>query len=106
MEKKKISYYGRVLLIAAEVFLIGFLDYAVAHYLPFEMGHYISLNVLYCLPIIQTARLTAIHAKRRYDTHTSSFYRDGSGTFLERDRGGHFLAVFSQDCFRIKYVYP
>jgi diguanylate cyclase (GGDEF)-like protein len=73
MEEKNTSNYGLIMLIAAEVAFIGFLDYAAANYLPLEMGHYISLNVLYCLPIIQTARLTAIQAMRRYDTHTSTF---------------------------------
>ncbi|MGA9665138.1 MAG: GGDEF domain-containing protein [Gallionella sp.] len=73
MEEKSVSNYGTILLIAAEVAFIGFLDYAVASYLPIEMGHYISLNVLYCLPIIQTARLTAVQAIRRYDSHTSTF---------------------------------
>jgi len=38
----------------------------------FEMGKYISLDVLYCLPIIQTAHLTAIHATRRNDTQIST----------------------------------
>jgi len=37
-----------------------------------EIGKYLSLDVLYCLPIIQTAHLTAIHAARRYDTHAST----------------------------------
>lgn len=61
------------MLIAAEVFLISFLGYAVVKYSPIEMGRYISLDVLYCLPIIQTARLAAIHANRRSDTQTSTF---------------------------------
>lgn len=73
MEEKSTSNYGLILLIAAEVAFIGFLDYAAASYLPLEMGRYISLNVLYCLPIIQTARLASIQAMRRYDTHTSTF---------------------------------
>lgn len=73
MEEKSISYYGGVLLIAAEIFLISFFNYAAANYLPFEMGRYVSLDVLYCLPIIQTARLASVRTKRRYDTQTSSF---------------------------------
>jgi len=60
-------------LIVAEVFLISFLDYAVSIYLPTELGRYISLDVLFCLPIIQTARLASIRANRRYDTQTSTF---------------------------------
>lgn len=72
MTRQKISYYGRILLIAAEVFLISFSSYALGKYLPVEFGSYISLDVLYCLPIIQTARLAAIRATRRYDTQTST----------------------------------
>ena len=72
MTRQKISYYGRILLIAAEVFFISFSGYALGNYLPFEMGRYISLDVLYCLPIIQTARLAAIHSSRHYDTQTST----------------------------------
>ena len=74
MTGQNASYYARILLITAEVFLISFLSYAVGTYLPGEMGHYISLDVLFCLPIIQTARLAAIHsAVRRSDTQTSTF---------------------------------
>lgn len=73
MARQKTLYYGRVLLIVAEVFLISFLDYSVAIYLPTELGRYISLDVLFCMPIIQTARLASIRANRRYDTQTSTF---------------------------------
>lgn len=73
MARQKTLYYGRVLLIVAEVFLISFLDYSVAIYLPTELGRYISLDVLFCLPIIQTAHLASIRANRRYDTQTSTF---------------------------------
>ncbi len=74
MAGQKASYYARILLIGIEVFLISFLSYAAGEYLPGEMGNYISLDVLYCLPIIQTARLAAIHdAVRHSDTQTSTF---------------------------------
>jgi diguanylate cyclase (GGDEF)-like protein len=74
MAGQKTSYYARIFLIITEVFLIGFLGYAAREYLPGEMGNYISLDVLYCLPIIQTARLAAIHdAVRHSDTQTSTF---------------------------------
>jgi diguanylate cyclase (GGDEF)-like protein len=72
MATKNISYYGRILLIATEVLLISFVGYAVGNYLPIETGRYISLDVLYCLPIIQTARLAAIHATRHSDTQTTT----------------------------------
>ena len=73
MIRVKKIYYGRILLIVAEIFLISFLGYALAKYPPIEMWRYISLDVLYCLPIIQTARLATIHATRRSDTQTSTF---------------------------------
>ena len=74
MAGQKTSYYARIFLIVIEVFLISFLGYAAREYLPGEMGNYISLDVLYCLPIIQTARLAAIHdAVRHSDTQTSTF---------------------------------
>jgi len=72
MEENKISHYGGVTLIAAEVLLISVLNYVAANFLPFELGRYISLDVLYCLPIIQTARLASVRTKRRNDTQTSS----------------------------------
>jgi len=74
MAEQRFSYYARILLIALEVLFISFLGYALGKYLPGEMGRYISLDVLYCLPIIQTARLAAVyHAIRRSDTQTSTF---------------------------------
>lgn len=73
MPGKNPSYYARVILIAAEIVLISILSYAAGAYLPGEMGAYISLDVLYCLPIIQTARLAAIHdAVRSSDTQIST----------------------------------
>jgi diguanylate cyclase (GGDEF)-like protein len=73
MKKQKTSNYGRILLIAAEVFLISFLNYTVVNYFPIETGRYISLDVLFCLPIIQTAQLASVRANRRFDTQTSTF---------------------------------
>jgi diguanylate cyclase (GGDEF)-like protein len=72
MEQRKFAYLGRSLLIAAEVLAISLLDYSIARFSNVEVARYISLDVLYCLPIIQTARLTAIHTMRRYDTQTST----------------------------------
>jgi diguanylate cyclase (GGDEF)-like protein len=73
MTGKTISNYARMALIAAEVLLISILSYGAGAYLPGEMGAYISLDVLYCLPIIQTARMAAIHdAVRHSDTQTST----------------------------------
>lgn len=70
MPKQKIFFYSQILLIIAEVALISFVGYAAGSYLPREIGRYISLDLLYCLPIIQTARCSAIHASRSYDTQT------------------------------------
>lgn len=70
MPKQKIFFYSQILLIVGEVALISFVGYAAGSYLPREIGQYISLDLLYCLPIIQTARFSAIHASRSYDTQT------------------------------------
>lgn len=53
------------LLIVSEVLLITFLDYEVN-------GTYYSLDVLYCLPVIQAARIGAIRSLRRSDTQIST----------------------------------
>lgn len=51
----------RFVLIFLEILLITYLDYEVA-------GEFYSLGVLYCLPIIQTAHVSAIRAVRRSDS--------------------------------------
>lgn len=106
MAGQKASYYARILLIGIEVFLISFLSYAAGEYLPGEMGNYISLDVLYCLPIIQTARLAAIHdAVRNSDTQTSTFV--GIAVALAwGHRGGHHLADLSSGCIPVKRIHP
>lgn len=53
---------SQLFLIFFEVALITFLDYKVA-------GLYYSLDVLYCLPVIQAAHLGVIRTQRRTDTH-------------------------------------
>jgi diguanylate cyclase (GGDEF)-like protein len=55
-----------VILLVAEVALITLLNYRIA-------GSFYSLDVLYCLPVIQAARLGAIRALRRSDTQTPLF---------------------------------
>ena len=72
MPEKKIFYYGRILLIAGEVLPISLLSLISKNYFPVETGRYLSLDVLYCLPIIQVARLAAIHATRSSDTQIST----------------------------------
>jgi len=59
MEKQQ-QLYWTLPLIVAEVSLITFLNYELAE-------TYYSLDVLYCLPVIQAARLGAIQALRRSD---------------------------------------
>ncbi|MHB1115459.1 GGDEF domain-containing protein [Sideroxydans sp.] len=54
--------YLILILIAAEVLLITVLDYLVRE-------TFFSLEVLYCLPVIQGARLGAIQAMRRTDSY-------------------------------------
>ena len=53
--------YLILMLIAAEVLLITYLDYSMR-------DTFYSLEVLYCLPVIQAARLEALSSKRRSDT--------------------------------------
>lgn len=48
-------------MVIAEIVLIAYLEYQ-------EAQEYISLDVLYCLPVIQAARLGAIQALRRSDS--------------------------------------
>ena len=60
MEKQQ-HVHLTLLLVVAEVLLITFLDYQLAE-------TYYSLDVLYCLPVIQAARLGAIRSLRRSDT--------------------------------------
>ena len=53
----------RIFLIVLEVLFITVLDYFMA-------SSYYSLDVLYCLPVIQTARLSALQKQRNNDSHT------------------------------------
>lgn len=53
--------FGGFFLIVAEILLITFLNYK-------GVGSYYSLDVLYCLPVIQAARLSALRSLRRSDT--------------------------------------
>lgn len=57
--------FWRFFLVVAEIAFITYLDYELA-------GTYYSLDVLYCLPVIQAARLGAIRTLRRSDTQTST----------------------------------
>ena len=107
MAGQKTSYYARILLIAIEVFLISFLGYAAGEYLPGELGNYISLNVLYCLPIIQTARLAAIHdAVRHSDTQTSTFVGIAVALTWSATEAAIIWPDFSIDCIPVERLYP
>ena len=53
--------FWRSLAIATEILLITFWNYKMS-------GSYYALDVLYCLPIIQTAKVGAIRARRQTDT--------------------------------------
>ncbi|HEY8887570.1 MAG TPA: GGDEF domain-containing protein, partial [Gallionella sp.] len=59
------STVWRFLLVVVEILLITFFDYKVA-------GTYFSLDVLYCLPVIQAAQIGAIRSMRRSDKQTST----------------------------------
>lgn len=73
MPIRKIPYYGRIVLIVAEVFIIVLLNYAVVSNFPIEFSRYISLDVLFCLPVIEMAHLTSIRDNRRYNLKTPIF---------------------------------
>jgi diguanylate cyclase (GGDEF)-like protein len=55
----------RFFLVVVEILIITYLDYK-------ESGTYFSLDVLYCLPVIQAAHIGAIRAMRRSDTQVST----------------------------------
>ena len=55
----------RSFLVVVEILFITYLDYK-------ESGTYFSLDVLYCLPVIQAAQIGAIRAMRRSDTQMST----------------------------------
>jgi diguanylate cyclase (GGDEF)-like protein len=59
---KKVNLLQGFILVVAEILIIAYLDYVKAQ-------DYISLDVFYCLPVIQAARLGAVHAMRRSDSH-------------------------------------
>jgi diguanylate cyclase (GGDEF)-like protein len=57
--------FVRYVAVVTEIVLITFWNYKMS-------GSYYSLDVLYCLPIIQAAHLGAIRAQRQSDTQMSS----------------------------------
>ena len=59
------NVFWSFVLVVAEILFITFWDYKVA-------GAYYSLDVLYCLPIIQAARIGAIRSLRHSDTQMSA----------------------------------
>lgn len=58
---KRASVFFGFFLVITEILLIAWLGYEVA-------GTHYALDVFYCLPVIQAARLGAIHALRASDT--------------------------------------
>jgi diguanylate cyclase (GGDEF)-like protein len=73
MPIRNIPYYGRVILIVAEVFVIVLLNYAVVSNFPIEFSQYISLDVLFCLPVIEMAHLTSFQGNHHYNSKTPIF---------------------------------
>jgi diguanylate cyclase (GGDEF)-like protein len=57
--------FWRFMLVVAEILFITIWDYKMA-------GAYYSLDVLYCLPIIQAARIGSIRSLRQSDTQMSA----------------------------------
>lgn len=72
MSKAKWLFYLRIFLIALEVSLITFMSYVLKRYWPYEDARYISVDVFFCLPVIQTARLASLHVMRRSDSQAST----------------------------------
>jgi diguanylate cyclase (GGDEF)-like protein len=65
--------FWKLVLIVAEVVIITAVDYAI-------VGTYYSLDVFYCLPVLQAARLGAIHSMRKTDTHLPTYIAAFTGT--------------------------
>jgi diguanylate cyclase (GGDEF)-like protein len=57
--------FWRLVLVVTEILLITFLNYKLS-------GSYYTLDVLYCLPIIQAARVGTIRSQRHSDTQMSA----------------------------------
>ena len=57
--------FWRILAIGTEILLITFWNYKMS-------GSYYALDVLYCLPIIQAAKVGAIRARRQTDTQMAA----------------------------------
>lgn len=70
--KAQLYFAFRVLLIALEVSLITFVSYVLKLHWPYGDARYISVDVFFCLPVIQTARLASIHVMRSSDTQAST----------------------------------
>jgi diguanylate cyclase (GGDEF)-like protein len=64
MDMQRNTFWS-LLLIAVEVAIITYLDYGFAR-------TYYSLDVLYCLPVVQAAQIGAIRAMRKTDSQTST----------------------------------
>ena len=72
MSKGKLYFYFRIFLIAAEVSLVTVVGHVLRNYWPYEDARYVSVDIFYCLPVIQTARLAVIHVLRSSDTQAST----------------------------------
>jgi diguanylate cyclase (GGDEF)-like protein len=72
MPKQKLIFSFRIFLIVLQVSLITFVSHMLKQHWPYEIGRYISVDVFYCLPVIQTARLASLHVMRHSDTQVST----------------------------------
>ena len=77
----------RVFLIFLEVLIITVMNYYMA-------TSYYSLDVLYCLPVIQTASFSALQVQRSSDTQVFVDSRHFLCPGLERCRSGSYMAEF------------
>ncbi len=70
--KARLLFYFRIFLIAVEVALVTVITHVLRDYWPYENGRFISVDIFYCLPVVQTARMAALNVMRRYDTQAST----------------------------------
>jgi diguanylate cyclase (GGDEF)-like protein len=83
MTKPQLIFWTPILVVA-EILLITYLNYLAAN-------TYYSLDVFYCLPIIQAARLGAIHAVRYSDKQTPAIVGTLAAVVWT---GGEVVAVY------------
>lgn len=104
MKWQRLSLCARALLIAAEVFLISALSYAAGRYLPGDLRPHLSLDVLYCLPIIHAARLSALRAENTSGTKAAVFIGTVVALVWSMAEAGVIWPNFPWDAFALNVL--